>query len=111
MDKAYAPAFCSESKYLPTSSRSRSSVAGGTALFCVMMAFFSADPHLQLRVFGMAATASTHHAARVLRVLHQHGDNLVDGDRVVLLVPAVVVGDHGDRGVAESPPRVPAAPR
>src|SRR5271169_2096195 len=50
--------FFSLWKYLPTISFRRSSVAAGTLSFCVMIAWLRADPHLQPRSLGMAATAS-----------------------------------------------------
>ena len=34
-------------------------------------------------------------------VLVEDGDDLLDGDGVVAFAPAVVVGDHGDGGVAD----------
>ena len=65
------------------------------------MAWANADPHLQRRALGMAATVASHDIAGVLRILDQHGDNLVDGHRVVMRMPAVVIGDHGDGDVAD----------
>src|ERR1700753_1549772 len=38
---------------------------------------------------------SSHSLGGVGRVLMQHRDHLVDRDRVMPFVPAVVVGDHG----------------
>ena len=41
------------------------------------------------------------HLGGVLGILIQHGDDLIDGDRVMMRMPAIVVGDHGDGDVAE----------
>ena len=101
MDKSYVPAFCSELKYLPTSSFRRSSVAAGTT------SFLRDDGVLQRRTALAAARLRhcrhrlAHHVAGMLRVLQQHGDDLVHGNVIVLLVPAVVIGDHGDGDVAQ----------
>src|SRR5512144_2824063 len=40
-----------------------------------------------------------HHVAGVLRVLVQHGDNLLHRHVIVIRMPAVVVCHHGQRGV------------
>ena len=80
MDKSYVPAFCSESKYLPTSSRSRSSVAAGTA------SLLGDDGVLQRRAAFAAARLRhrgnrlAHHIAGVLGILQQHSDDLIDAD-------------------------------
>ena len=55
----------------------------------------------QLRSGGMAATAAFTTFAGVVGILVQHRDDLVDGDIVVPFVPAVVVGDHRQGGVAD----------
>src|ERR1700733_13528816 len=39
--------------------------------------------------------------SRVLRVLMQNCDNLFDGDIVMALAPAVVIGDHSHGGVTD----------
>ena len=36
----------------------------------------------------------------ILRVFYQHRDNLIDRDRIVMGMPAVIVGDHGHGYVA-----------
>ena len=40
-----------------------------------------------------------HNFGRVFRVLHQHGDDLIHGYRIVMRVPAIVIRDHRDRDV------------
>src|SRR6266567_2358662 len=60
---------------------------------------------------GAAATASTlfrqrgygftNDVASILRILIEHGDDLIDGHVIVTVVPAIVVSNHGDRDVTE----------
>ena len=76
-------------------------VAAGIFFGSVRMACAKADPHLQERPFGMAATVWRTTLRGVLGILQQHGDDLVDGDGIVMRMPAIVVGDHGDGDVAE----------
>src|SRR3989442_15333456 len=50
---------------------------------------------------GQLSNGSSQNLLRLLRVLIQGGDNLRCRDRFMLRVPAVVIGDHGDRRVAK----------
>ena len=84
MDKGYAPAFFSESKYLPTSSLNRSSVAAGTAFFWVMMAFFKAGSfsydgllalYVPLTLFFIWVAITT---PALLRAINRPDGDLVD---------------------------------
>ena len=101
MDKSYVPAFSSELKYLPTSSFRRCSVAAGTTSFWVMMAFFKAEPHLQPRVFGIAATASRTTLQACSAFFSSTAMIWSTLTLIVLLVPAVVIRDHGDGDIAQ----------
>src|ERR1019366_556837 len=51
--------------------------------------------------FGHFGHRQGHHAAGVLGVLHQVGDDVVDGDGVVFGMPAIVIRHHGDGDVAD----------
>ena len=75
--------------------------ACGIAFGSVRIACFSAEPHLQSLVCGSSrptCRTSLHAFAGVLRQVY---DNLIDGDRVVRFMPAIVVGNHGDGRVAD----------
>ncbi len=88
-------------RYLPTSSRSRSLVAAGTASGRVMMAVASARAHSQVRAIGSRSTALAMTCCAVSRVLHQVRHDHLDRHRVVVRMPAVVVGDERERRVAD----------
>ncbi len=98
------PSFRSSSadspKYLPMSSFRRVRASAGIASREVMMAVASAEPHLQVRSSGHGRHRFPHHVAGVLGVLVEHGDDLLHRNLVVSWMPAVVIGDHGDGGVA-----------
>ncbi len=80
---------------------SRSRVSAGTFVLSVMMAWLSADPHLQVRSFGSTRYRLAHHVACILGILQQHADDLLDRHVIVLRMPAVVIGHHRDRHIAE----------
>ena len=42
-----------------------------------------------------------HNFAGILRILRQHGDNLIDSYRIVMRMPAIIVGHHGHSDVAD----------
>jgi len=60
----------------------------------------SASPHLHERPRACAPPRPLP-LARIFRVLHEVSDDLVDGNRAMVRMPAVVIGHHGHRDVAE----------
>ena len=87
-------------KYFPNINCSFSFVAVGILAGSVRIAFASARPHLQERAFGIAATVAVHDFRGVLGVLHQHGNNLLHRHGIMMRMPAVIIGHHGDGDVA-----------
>ena len=87
--------------YFPMSKSSFFFVAAGMAARSVTMAGPSALAQPQARFWGTLPAASLivfFAKSMLLRIVRQ---NSLDGDRLVGLVPAIVVGDAGDGGVAD----------
>ena len=76
-------------------------VAAGMALRSVTMACASAEPHLQCVPRGSLANHFADGALHVLRVFAQIREDFLERDRIVLRVPAIVIGDHGEGSVAK----------
>ena len=70
-------------------------MAAGILSRSVRMACASAAPHLQLRRSGIAATVWRTTLAGIVSIFQQHCDDLIDCDRIVMRMPAIVIGNHG----------------
>ena len=88
-------------RYFPMMGARSFLTCAGTASGRVMSAYFSAEPHSQERATGSFVMASAIARCAVwafcVERLHDH----LDGHRVVVRVPAVVVGDERQRDVAD----------
>ena len=88
-------------EYFPIiGARSRFTCAG-TASGLVMSANFSAEPQSHERVRWKFRDGLGDGTLCRLRVLHQRLHDHIDGDRVVIRMPAVVIGDKRERDVAD----------
>ena len=88
--------------YLPMIGASSRFVCAGTCSGRVMIAVASASLHAQVRAHRKSgSTALGDRLLRGLRVLRQVRDDHLDGHRVVVRMPAVVVGDERQRRVAD----------
>ncbi len=66
-----------------------------------MMAMARAWPQLAAAVGWQSGDGLAHYVGGVLRVAVEHADDLLDRNAVVIGMPAIVVGDHGDGDVAD----------
>ena len=77
-------------------------VAAGIALRSVRIACASAVPHLQSRsAFPRSANDFADGPLHVFGIAIEVADDFLERDGAVLRVPAIVVGDHGEAGVAD----------
>ncbi len=89
------------SKYLPTIGRSFSRVAAGTTSGRVIIAVASARAHSQSRAIGRRSTALAMTCCAICAFCVRLRDDHLDGDRVVVGMPAVVVGHERHGRVAD----------
>ena len=87
--------------YRPTIGSSSRFTASGTSSGAVMSAYLRAVAHSHPRGIGQPPDGGAQDLAGRLRVPPEDAHDLLGGDRVVVGVPAVVVGHHGERRVAD----------